>query len=134
MADQPLDTPIDTPTSRQRSSAFDALAALSEIKVTGESPSDTVRRIRTEIAALRGALRDAHEQRDLAYAAASKARDEAEDERREREALEWLALNGYPVGRCPHTRRVAAVYRDEDAEPDWKASWVEAAEACGWEG
>jgi hypothetical protein len=101
------------------------------LSVPGESPSDTARRIRAELAALRSALRDAHEQRDLAAAAASKARDGEEDARRELAALEWLAINGYPIGRSVDGR-VMAVFREDDAEPDWKDAWSDAATAIGW--
>lgn len=120
----------------------------SSLAIPGESTEDTARRIRVELTTLRSALREAHEQRDLATEAASKARDgeEAAKEfaelarvellsldwlRTELRALEWLALHGYPLGRGDDGR-VMAVYREEDGEPDWNTSWTEAAKAFGW--
>jgi hypothetical protein len=109
---------------------YESHRALSSLATIGESPTDTARRIRLELAALRSALREAHEQRDLAAVAASKARDGEEDARRELAALEWLTLNGYPCGRGPDGR-VSASFREEDAEPDWCANWTEAARKLG---
>jgi len=53
--------------------------------------------------------------------------------RRELAALEWLALRGYPVGRCPETGRVMALYDTETGEPRWHSTWADVARDCGWE-
>jgi hypothetical protein len=83
--------------------------------------------------ALAGARRHAETMREAAHVASEAGRIGAEQvatARAELAALEWLELQGYPVGREPGGTRVMARYY-EDREPIWCASWTEAAKEAG---
>jgi hypothetical protein len=58
---------------------------------------------------------------------------ERDSARRNLDALEWLALRGYPCGRGADGR-VSARYDPDTLEPEWHATWAECAAAVGWEG
>jgi hypothetical protein len=92
---------------------------------------------RRDLAETREALaesrRHAETMREAAHVASEAGRIGAEQvatARAELAALEWLALQGYPVGREPGGSRVMARHY-EHGEPIWCDSWVEAAREAG---
>lgn len=112
----------------------DALrAVLGELAIPGESPDDAARRIRAEVAALRGALVDVAERERLAVEAASQARDERDSIREVHRALEWLAVDDdfqcsvRADGTMMVTRRCGLA-------PVIDLTWAACARALGWEG
>lgn len=106
--------------------------ALSSLILTGESPSEAARRIRTELAALRGALADVRQQLLLANEAASRARDGEEEAKRELAALEWLGNAGYVCRVCDDGVRVADRILDGFMWTYTDSSWSALAKAIGW--